>query len=146
MSWTNLLKNNRVVAEPPSKSELDDLRSIVTRSLQDARTTGLSDDGRFVLAYDAARTLSLMIVRASGYRPKHNGGYHANTFLALEVAEPAFSSQSAYFDGCRSKRNVSEYDFAGNISQTDADGLIEAAEEFEAEVEAWIKTHNPALA
>lgn len=146
MSWTNLLKNNRVIAESPSKSELDDLRSIFTRSLQGARTVGLSDDGRFVLAYDAARTLSLMIVRASGYRPKHSGGYHANTFLALEVADPAFASQSAYFDGCRSKRNVSEYDFAGSISQTDADGLVEAAEEFEAEVEEWLRVRHPELA
>jgi hypothetical protein len=45
---------------------------------------------RFILAYDAARTLSLMIVRAAGYRPKTVGGYY-NTFLALEAADPAFA-------------------------------------------------------
>jgi len=30
---------------------------------------GLSADYRFVMAYDAARTLSLLVVRAAGYRP-----------------------------------------------------------------------------
>ena len=30
----------------------------------------LSADTRFVLAYDAARTLSLIVVRAAGYRPR----------------------------------------------------------------------------
>src|SRR5580658_7270935 len=81
MSWTKLLTANRVAAESPSKAELDNLRSIVTRCLKDATATGLSDDGRFVQAYDAARTLSLIVVRASGYRPKSSGGYHHNTFL-----------------------------------------------------------------
>lgn len=146
MSLTNLLSNNRVAAEPPSKAELDNLRSIVTRSLKDATATGLSDDGRFVQAYDAARTLSLIVVRAAGYRPKSKGGYHANTFLALEAADAAFASRSTYFDGCRTKRNVSEYDFAGGVSETDADGLLEAAQEFEVEVEAWIQTNHPTLA
>ena len=50
-----------------------------------------------------------MIVRASGYRPRAVGG-HYNTFLALEAAEPGFAALSAYFDGCRLKRNASEYD------------------------------------
>jgi hypothetical protein len=55
------------------------------------------------MAYDAARTLSLMIVRVAGYRPKAVGG-HYNTFLALEAADPAFAALSAYFDSCRIKR------------------------------------------
>jgi hypothetical protein len=47
------------------------------------------------LAY--ARTLSLLIVRAAGYRPRTVGG-HYNTFLALEAADPAFAALFAYFD------------------------------------------------
>jgi hypothetical protein len=145
MSWKKLLSANRVAMESPSKAEVGNLRSIVTRCLKDATATGLSDDGRFVQAYDAARTLSLIVVRASGYRPKSSGGYHHNTFLALEAADPAFASQSIYFDGCRTKRNVSEYDFAGGVTETDADGLLKATKEFSVEVDAWIKAHHPTL-
>ena len=66
---------------------MDNLRSIVTRSLKDVTAPGLSADGRFIMAYDAARTLSLMIVRSAGYRPRAVGS-HYNTFVALEAADP----------------------------------------------------------
>ena len=68
MSWTKLL-GRYVTAEPTSREELDNLRSIVTRSLQDAGAEGLSADARFIMAYDAARTLSLIVVRSEGYKP-----------------------------------------------------------------------------
>ena len=131
MSWTRLLANNTVTALPPNKAEIDKLRA-------------LSMDMQFILAYDAARTLSLMIVRAAGYRPRTVGG-HYNTFLALEAVDPAFAALSAYFDGCRIKRNVSEYEFAGGVSDTDAEGLLAAVLKFAQEAEAWIKTNHPSL-
>ncbi len=146
MSWKKLLADNRVTKEPSSKTELDNLRSIVARSLKDVAAKGLSADARFVQAYDAARTLSLIVVRAEGYRPKKKGGYHYNTFVALEVADPTFAKLSAYFDGCRTKRNVSEYDFAGGVSETDATGLLKAVQGFAVDVEAWVKTRHPKLA
>lgn len=91
MSWAKLLSDNRVTRVPPSKSELDNLRSIVIRSLKDVTAAGLSADARFIMAYDAARTLSLILVRAEGYRPRSVGG-HYNTFLALEAADRAFAT------------------------------------------------------
>jgi hypothetical protein len=66
MSWTKLLASKTVASLPATKAELDNLRSLVARSLKDVAATGLSTDMRFILAYDAARTLSLMIVRARG--------------------------------------------------------------------------------
>ena len=100
MTWTELLNKKCVSTEPTSKSEIDNLRSIVSRSLANVAIAGLSTDIRFILAYDAARTLSLMIVRAEGYRPRSVGG-HYNTFIALEAADPAFATLSSYFNDCR---------------------------------------------
>ena len=144
MSWAKLL-GRYVTAEPPSQAELDNLRSIVTRSLQDAVAPGLSADARFIMAYDAARTLSLIVVRSEGYRPRSVGG-HYNTFLALQEADPTFATQSTYFDGCRMKRNGCEYDFAGGVSDTDADSLLKAVLQFKIDAEAWMKVHHPNLA
>jgi hypothetical protein len=141
MSWAKLLAQN-VKAEPTSKAELDNLRSIVRRSLKDAATPGLSADARFVFAYDAARTLSLIVVRSEGYRPRSLGG-HFNTFLALPAAEPAFAQLAAYFDACRIKRNTSEYDFAGGVSDTDAEHLLKAVRQFKTDVEIWMGTRHP---
>ena len=143
MSWAKLL-GRYVTAEPTSKAELDNLRSIVKRSLQDAVAAGLSADARFVMAYDAARTLSLILVRSEGYRPKSLGG-HYNTFLALQEADPTFTTLSTYFDGCRMKRNGCEYDFAGGVSDTDADGLLKAVQQFKVDAEDWMKIHHPNL-
>jgi hypothetical protein len=145
MSWAKLLADKRVTRVRPSKAELDNLRSIVTRSLKDVAASGLSADTRFIIAYDAARTLSLIIVRASGYRPRSAGG-HYNTFLGLEAADPAFIALSAYFDGCRMKRNDCEYDFAGGVTDTDADGLLKTVKKFAVDAEAWVKAHHPNLA
>lgn len=145
MSWAKLLDDRRVTELPSSKAELDNLRSIVVRCLKDAAAANLSADARFVLAYDAARTLSLMIVRAEGYRPRSAGG-HYNTFLALEAADPSFAKLSAYFDGCRIKRNECEYVSAGGISDTDAQGLLRTVQSFATDCEAWIKKRHPALA
>ena len=145
MSWAKLLAANRVTVLPPSKAELDNLRSIVARSLKDVESAGLSADARFIMAYDAARTLSLLIVRAAGYRPRSVGA-HYNTFLALETADPAFATLSAYFDGCRMKRNSCEYDFAGGVTDTDAEGLLKEVQQFAVDAEAWIKARYPHLA
>ena len=145
MTWAKLLADNTVTALPPTKAELTNLRSIVARSLKDVMVPGLSADARFIMAYDAARTLSLVIVRAAGYRPRAVGG-HYNTFVALETADPAFAALSAYFDGCRMKRNASEYDFAGGVSDADANGLLETVQQFAIDAEAWVKTHHPKLA
>ena len=144
MTWAKLLADDAVIATPTSKPEIDNLRSIVGRSLKDATTAGLSTDARFLMAYDAARTLSLIVVRASGYRPRTRGA-HYNTFRALEVADASFSGLAVYFDGCRVKRNASEYDFAGGVSDTDADGLVKVVQKFAVDVETWIRAHHPAL-
>jgi hypothetical protein len=144
MTWSKLLGSNNVTRQPATKKELDNLRSIVSRSLKDVTAPGLSSDARFIMAYDAARTLSLMIVRASGYRPRAAGGYY-NTFLALEAADTQFAKLSAYFDGCRIKRNASEYNFAGGVTDTDADGLLKTVQQFVVDADDWIKAKYPTL-
>jgi hypothetical protein len=145
VSWTKLLSDNRVTREPSSKQELDNLRSIVSLRLSDTNAQGLSDEQRFIIAYDAARTSSMMIIRAAGYRPKKLGG-HYNTFIALEAADPAFTQLAAYFNTCRMKRNESEYDFAGAITSVEADELVRIARQFASDAQAWILKNHPNLA
>ncbi len=44
-----------------------------------------------------------------------------------------------YFDSCRSKRNITDYDYAGNISDSEVEGLIEEAEIFLELTLNWLK-------
>lgn len=83
-----------------------------------------------------------MVVRAWGYRPR-SIGRHYNTFLALEAAEPRFAALSAYFDGCRTQRNISEQTGAGTVTETEAEDLLNAVRQFAVDAEEWIKGHYP---
>ena len=145
MTWKQLLAENRVVAEPTSRSEIKDLRAVVHRNLADAQIRKLSDDGRFGHAYDAARILANIIVRASGYRVKSEGGGHYNTFLALKAADPVFAKKAVYFDSCRRKRNNFLYEQANVVSNTEAEELLFHASGLTLEVDAWLKKHHPNL-
>jgi hypothetical protein len=44
------------------------------------------------------------------------------------------------------KRNSCEYDFAGGVSDTDADGLLATVRQFAVDAEAWINARHPNLA
>jgi hypothetical protein len=131
--------------EPTSRTEIKDLRAVVQRNLADAQIRKLSDDGRFGHAYDAARILANIIVRAKGHRVKSEGGGHYNTFLALKAADAGFAKKAIYFDSCRRKRNNFLYEQANVVSNTEAEQLLMQVTGFSLEVDAWLKKHYPNL-
>jgi len=58
--------------------------------------------------------------------------------MGPEVAELA-----RYFDVCRRKRNVMDYDLASTASETEARELVERTVEFRSQVEGWISRNHP---
>lgn len=146
MTWNELEKQKRVAREPTTKSEIDELLALVERNLKDAALPPLSADGRFSMAYSAARTLATISIRACGYRVRQYGGAHYNTFLALLAAlGPAHDTLVAYFDGCRQSRNDLSYGAARVVSESDANELLNKATEFRDHMEQWLRTNHPKL-
>lgn len=146
MSWTKLLAEKRVAREQTSKKELDELRAMVAVNLKDAHVAGISAQGRFEFAYNAARLMATVVVRASGYRVVARTGHHYFTFQALQAADPSFLKMAIYFDAARDKRNDFSYESPVLISDTDADDLLKAVEQFQQDSQAWIKATDPTLA
>jgi hypothetical protein len=64
----NLVRIRQLKAEAAAQSEIDGPIRSGTARLNDARTETLSLDGRFDLAYNAARSFSLAALRWHGYR------------------------------------------------------------------------------
>ncbi len=64
----NLVKIQKLKIEPLDQNEFDGMVSSAKRRLQDAQVEGLSEEGRFSLAYGAAHALSLAAMRWHGYR------------------------------------------------------------------------------
>jgi hypothetical protein len=131
-----------------SRQELDNLRAVIERDLKDAALPGLSPDRTFATAYNAALQLAKIAIACAGYRIAFGPGHHQMTFEAVKlIALGRNSSKLAdYFDICRRKRNVVDYDMANVTSETEANELLQKAEEFRQLVEAWIKQHHPNLA
>jgi uncharacterized protein (UPF0332 family) len=142
MTWQSLLQAQRIKPHRTSLQELSDLRNVVERDLQDAGVTALSADRRFATAYNAILQLAKMVIACAGYRvvgPAH----HLTSFEAVEVAMgAAVSALVAYFDTCRRKRNQVDYDRINAATETEAEDLIEKAEEFRDLVEKWIREHH----
>ncbi len=145
MTWKQLLADRRVAQEPTDHSEIEALRAVVHRNLADAQLKGLSNDGRFGHAYDAARTLASIVVRASGYRVKVEGGGHYNTFQALKAADPSFSKIATFLDACRRKRNDFLYEETDVVTSTEAENFLIQTNAFSLEVDAWLRKHHPGL-
>ena len=127
-----------------SKQEVRDILELVERDLADASKVEISKDWRFNIAYNAGLQLCTLVLFAAGYRAGRGESKHYRVIQALPlVMGKRFSTVRDYLDNCRRKRNVSEYDAAGTISQKEPDDLIETVTEFKIEVEAWLQKNHP---
>jgi len=123
------------------------LRELVTRDLKDSEIEGLSDDRRFATAYNAVLQLSKMAIACSGYRVSSNKtGHHRTTFEAVKnaIGTDDVENLADYFETCRRKRNLIDYDATEVASVTEADELVEKAREFQTIIEDWIAKTYPA--
>jgi len=128
-----------------SAQEIAGLLGIVQRDIDDARTSGLSNDWRFGIAYNATLKLCTILMFAEGYRPDRNLA-HYRTLQALPLMLGADRKEDAvYLDACRVKRNAVEYDMVGGATAKDADELIEFAVLLKADVLAWLQKNHPGL-
>jgi hypothetical protein len=148
MSLKKLLTDGRIKAHTTSKSELDELRGGVQVKLTDAKSTSISDDTRFTIAYGAAILLAKMALSCAGYRlDSKSGGHHVTAFRALRLAVGSSADElAAFFEVCRRKRNEIDYDRAHVASRADADEIVKKADELEILVEDWIKRTHSSLA
>ena len=129
-----------------SREEVASFLGLVERDLADSAREEISTDWRFNIAYNAGLQLATVALYASGYRAGRGESKHYRVIQALpSVMGKRFSSIAAYLDNCRRKRNVSEYDAVGTISQKEVEDLQQTVEELKAEVEIWLKENYPEL-
>src|SRR5262245_6644996 len=145
MSWQQLQANHRVQTHSTSRRELAGLRAVVERDLKDVRLPGLSTDRQFATAYNAVLQLAKMAIACAGYRVV-GSGHHQTTFEAVELAlGSSVTNLASYFDTCRRKRHILDYDSAQVLAETEAKELREQAEAFRTLVEQWIAQHHAQL-
>ena len=127
-----------------TKQEILGILELVERDLRDASKREISKDWRFNIAYNAGLQLATIVLYAAGYRAGRGESKHYRIIQALPlVMGQRFSATRDYLDNCRRKRNVSEYDAAGTISQKEAEDLLQTVTGFKVEVETWLRRNHP---
>ena len=146
MSYEKLLRERRIQPHKAFKEDLRDLFQIIERDLKDASIKELSLDRRFATAYNAALEASKAVLYCEGYRTRGTG-HHATAFQFVRIVFGKNQEDLVdYFDECRKKRNITDYDRAGQISEKEVDEIMREARNFFRIVKDWIKRNHPSLA
>jgi len=127
-----------------SRDEIRGLFELADRDITDSAEGKISNDRKFNIAYAAIRHLCMIPLYCSGYRPGRGESQHFRTIksLPLTMGED-YKDRMHYFDGCRAKRNISDYDTAYTISEDEANEILEEARKFREEVRSWLKKNYP---
>lgn len=144
MSLSDWLGRGWLERHRPDRGETRDLLAIADRDLADARVAGISTDTRLSIAYNAALQLSIAALAASGFRPSREA-HHYRAIQSLQLTVGASADLVDQLDGFRRKRNISDYDRAGGVSEPEAREMLELARTLRQTVEDWLRTNHPEL-
>jgi hypothetical protein len=82
---------------------------------------------------------------ASGYRPARDGNHHYRVIQSLELTIGADAKLIRSLDAFRKKRNVSNYDSEGSVSDGEASEMQKIALELRNVVQTWLTKNHPSL-
>ncbi len=145
MRLAALLASKRLERHSTSPNELAGLRKLIARDIADAGLPGLSADRTFATAYNAALQVSKMLLACAGYRVSATlPGHHQTTFEAAGLVLGTLARHwTDYFEICRRKRNVIEYDSAEVTTESQGKELLEKVFQYQKLVEGWIAKNYP---
>jgi hypothetical protein len=102
----NLVRINRLKAEPPTQSEYAGMLESARRRLIDAQNEDLDRDSQFDLAYGAAHRLALAALRREGYRSEDR----ITVFQTLVHTLGTDRAHIQTFLRAHNERNLAEYE------------------------------------
>lgn len=142
VSLQDWLENGRLTAHKPDGRDLARLLAAADRDLADARVHGLSADRRLATAYNAALLSATAALAASGYRVRQEG-HHYWTIQSLAFTMRLDGKTIEKLDKFRKKRNISDYEMTGMVSEQEAGEMLSLAQNLRAAVEKWLREHYP---
>ncbi len=146
MSLQQWLRNGWLRQDETTVAEIQQLFQVVDRDLGDAQVAGLSADGRFQHAYDAALQLCMIALRASGYRVRKGQSHHKYGIDSLRhtLGDP-WAEMSDHIERCSRLRGQAMYDRIGVVSDADAQDLTDTAAQLRKDVIDWLTSCHPDL-
>ena len=144
MSLQDWLKSGRLKAHKIGSREIAQLLALADRDLADARISDLSVDRRFATAYNAALQIATAALAASGFRAPQEG-HHYWTIQSLAFTMNLDGKTIEKLDKFRKKRNISDYEMTGMVSEQEVKEMLALAENLSASVREWLQDNHPEL-
>jgi hypothetical protein len=145
MTLQDWLKASALVAHKTSPQEVRGLMAVAARDLADAQVEGLSRDTCSSLAYNAVLQSALAALTAAGYRIARGVSHHHYAMQSLAYTVGCEAGIVSKLDKFRKKRNISDYEQAGTVSDQEADEMLRTARELRAKVEDWLRREHADL-
>lgn len=120
----NLVRVGTLKRENANQKEFNGLLDSGRKRLADAKVAGLSPEGKFSLAYDAAHAFSLAAVRWRGYRPNKR-------FIVFQALQHTLGLKAEIWrvlDEAHRRRNVVEYEGSFEVDEQLLVDLLGATE------------------
>lgn len=144
MSLSDWLEKGWLVKHRPDRREVRQLLGIADRDIADSQAERISTDTRLSLAYNAALQLAVAALVAAGYRAGREA-HHYRTIQSLAFTIGASTDLLDRLDGFRKKRNISDYERAGAVSDQEAKEMLALSKTLRETVTAWLKENHPQL-
>jgi hypothetical protein len=144
MSFNLWLEKGWIKEHKPTAREIADLLAVADRSLRDCQVSGLSNDGKLDLAHNAALLSAAAALAAAGYRAGRDA-YHYYVIQSLALTVGLEEKTIRSLDKLRRKRNISDYERPGLVSEQEAQEMLEIATQIRRVVEEWIRKNHPEI-
>jgi uncharacterized protein (UPF0332 family) len=144
MSLADWLNEGHLKDHRTSRKEIEQLFAVFQRDLADANLETLSADRRFTTAYNAALMATRAALAASGYRTSGEGN-HYWIIQSLSFTVQLDSKTINKFNKFRQKRNITDYEMIGMVSDREVAEMISLAQELGEIVVEWLKENYPEL-
>ena len=146
MSLEQWLRNTWLQRCDPTVADVEKLFQVVDRNLSDAQATGLSADGQFQHAYDAALQLCMIALKASGYVARKGEGHHKRGIESLRYTLGVqWSGTADHIELCSRQRGQAMYDQIDVVNEQDATDLLNVAKQLHADVIEWLRSSHSEL-
>ena len=144
MSLQDWLDDKLLERYDSSATEIANLLHICDRDLEKVRIDELGPDWRLSIAHNAAVQAAKAALAAMGYRPRKEG-QHYLVIQSLAFTLNINRALIKQLDKYRQKRNISDYETAGLVTEHEAQEMIELAKKLRYDVEQWLQEFYPNL-
>lgn len=142
MSLNEWLKRGWLTSHKASAGEITELFNVADRDLTDSQAQGLSTDSQLSIAYNAALQMATAALAASGYRAAREA-HHYRVVQSLTYTIGAQADLVLQLDGFRKKRNISDYERSGTVSDQEAKEMFNLARTLKTMVTEWLRENHP---